>query len=95
MLNDMAQERKEALALEALRPWDFKVDSQYRPPLKPSSTGEELLEKTITCFTNLDPQLGDYLRIMKSMGHLDLESRKGKAPGGYNYPCLLYTSRCV
>ena len=20
------------------------------------------------------------------MGHLDLESRKGKAPGGYNYP---------
>ena len=86
MLNDMAQERKEALALEALRPWDFKVDSQNRPPLKPFSTGEELLEKTITCFTNLDPQLGDYLRIMKSMGHLDLESRKGKAPGGYNYP---------
>ena len=86
MLNDMAQERKEALALEALRPWDFKVDPQNRPPLKPFSTGEELLEKTITCFTNLDPQLGDYLRIMKEMGHLDLESRKGKAPGGYNYP---------
>lgn len=86
MLNDMAQERKDALALEALRPWDFKVDPQNRPPLKPFSTGEELLEKTIICFTNLDPQLGDYLRIMKAMGHLDLESRKGKAPGGYNYP---------
>ncbi len=86
MLNDMAQERKDALALEGLRPWDFKVDPQNRPPLKPFSTGEELLEKTIICFTNLDPQLGDYLRIMKAMGHLDLESRKGKAPGGYNYP---------
>ena len=23
---------------------------------------------------------------MRAMGHLDLESRKGKAPGGYNYP---------
>ena len=23
---------------------------------------------------------------MQEMGHLDLESRKGKAPGGYNYP---------
>ena len=23
---------------------------------------------------------------MKAMGHLDLDSRKGKAPGGYNYP---------
>ncbi|AXE19097.1 M3 family oligoendopeptidase [Runella rosea] len=86
MLNDMAAERKEALQLDSLRPWDFKVDPQNRPPLKPFSTGEELLEKTITCFTLLDPELGDYLRVMKAMGHLDLESRKGKAPGGYNYP---------
>lgn len=86
MLNDMAAERKEALQLDSLRPWDFKVDPQNRPPLKPFSTGEELLEKTITCFTLLDAELGDYLRVMKAMGHLDLESRKGKAPGGYNYP---------
>ena len=86
MLNTMALERKEALQLSSLRPWDFKVDSQNLPPLKPFSTGDELLEKTITCFTLLDPELGDYLRIMKAMGHLDLESRKGKAPGGYNYP---------
>lgn len=86
MLNTMALERKEALQLSSLRPWDFKVDPQNLPPLKPFSTGEELLEKTITCFTLLDPELGDYLRIMKAMGHLDLESRKGKAPGGYNYP---------
>ena len=86
MLNTMALERKEALQLSSLRPWDFKVDPQNSPPLKPFSTGDELLEKTITCFTLLDPELGDYLRIMKAMGHLDLESRKGKAPGGYNYP---------
>lgn len=86
MLNTMALERKEALQLPSLRPWDFKVDPQNLPPLKPFSTGDELLEKTITCFTLLDPELGDYLRIMKAMGHLDLESRKGKAPGGYNYP---------
>ncbi|WP_028664520.1 M3 family oligoendopeptidase [Runella zeae] len=86
MLNTMALERKEALQLSSLRPWDFKVDPQNLPPLKPFSTGDELLEKTITCFTLLDPELGDYLRIMKAMGHLDLESRKGKAPGGYNYP---------
>ncbi|MFN8348166.1 MAG: M3 family oligoendopeptidase [Spirosomataceae bacterium] len=86
MLNDMAEERKDALQLDVLRPWDLKVDPENRPPLKPFATGEELLEKTITCFTRLDPQLGDYLRVMKAMGHLDLESRKGKAPGGYNYP---------
>jgi oligoendopeptidase F len=86
MLNDMANERKQALELDTLRPWDLKVDPENRPPLKPFSTGEELLEKTITCFTQLDPQLGNYLSVMKAMGHLDLESRKGKAPGGYNYP---------
>ncbi|MEI7585493.1 M3 family oligoendopeptidase [Runella sp.] len=86
MLNDMANERKQALQLDTLRPWDLKVDPENRPPLKPFSTGEELLEKTITCFTQLDPQLGNYLSVMKAMGHLDLESRKGKSPGGYNYP---------
>jgi oligoendopeptidase F len=54
--------------------------------LKPFETGEELLDKTIRAFSRLDPFLGDCLRIMKTMKHLDLESRKGKAPGGYNYP---------
>jgi oligoendopeptidase F len=86
VLNDMASERKAALQVEALRPWDTKVDPKGLPPLKPFETGEELLDKTIRCFSRLDPFLGDCLRTMKTMKHLDLESRKGKAPGGYNYP---------
>ena len=86
LLSDMATERKKALAVDQLRPWDTKVDPQGRPPLKPFETGEELLDKTINCFSRLDPFLGDCLRTMKAMKHLDLESRKGKAPGGYNYP---------
>jgi len=86
MLDELARERKEKLELETLRPWDTKVDPDGRPPLVPFETGEALLNKTIACFTRLDPYLGDCLRIMKAMGHLDLESRKGKAPGGYNYP---------
>lgn len=86
LLNDMAAARKEALNVDQLRPWDTKVDPQGLAPLKPFETGEELLDKTIRCFSRLDPFLGDCLRIMKTMKHLDLESRKGKAPGGYNYP---------
>ncbi|WP_439582159.1 M3 family oligoendopeptidase [Dyadobacter bucti] len=86
LLNDMATNRKEALKVNALRPWDTKVDPKGLAPLKPFETGEELLDKTIRCFSRLDPFLGDCLRIMKTMKHLDLESRKGKAPGGYNYP---------
>ncbi|TDB68980.1 M3 family oligoendopeptidase [Arundinibacter roseus] len=86
MLDDMAQQRKNSLQVDALRPWDAKVDPEGRSPLKPFESGQELLDKTIRCFSRLDSYLGDCLRIMKTMGHLDLESRKGKAPGGYNYP---------
>ncbi|TKT91382.1 M3 family oligoendopeptidase [Dyadobacter frigoris] len=86
LLNDMATSRKKALNVEQLRPWDTKVDPKGLPPLKPFASGEELLDKTIRCFSRLDPFLGNCLQIMKNMKHLDLESRKGKAPGGYNYP---------
>ncbi|MBA9075805.1 MULTISPECIES: M3 family oligoendopeptidase [Rufibacter] len=80
------REHKEQLGLEALKPWDLDVDPTLQPPLEPFKTGEELLEKTIACFYRLDGFLGDCLVTMREMGHLDLESRKGKAPGGYNYP---------
>ncbi|MDB5240337.1 MAG: oligoendopeptidase, partial [Spirosoma sp.] len=86
MLNQLANQRKQALNVDRLRPWDSKVDVAGRPPLKPFETGAELLEKTIACFDRLDKDLANDLRIMRAMGHLDLESRKGKGPGGYNYP---------
>ena len=86
MLNDLSRERKQALKVDALRPWDKAVDPEGRQPLRPFSNGTELAEKTIEVFSKLDPYLGQCLSIMRSMGHLDLESRKGKAPGGYNYP---------
>lgn len=86
LLNELADGRKQALGVDVLRPWDDKVDLAGRPPLRPFATGAELLEKTIACFDRLDKSLGNDLRIMRAMGHLDLESRKGKAPGGYNYP---------
>jgi oligoendopeptidase F len=86
LIDDIDLERRQDLGLPALRPWDLDVDPSGQPPLQPFGTGEELLEKTITVFQNLDPYLGDCLRTMRQMGHLDLESRKGKAPGGYNYP---------
>jgi len=86
VLNELANERKSALGVDLLRPWDKAVDIYNRPALKPFETGSELLEKSIQCFSGIDPYLGQCLRIMKEMGHLDLESRKGKSPGGYNYP---------
>lgn len=86
IVNKMTIERKKDLGVSELRPWDKAVDPKGLDALKPFTSGKELTEKTIECFTKLDPYLGQCLLIMKEMGHLDLESRKGKAPGGYNYP---------
>jgi oligoendopeptidase F len=86
ILNELSKERKEKLKVSSLRPWDKAVDPEGREPLKAFENGNDLTEKSIQCFYRLDPFLGQCLSIMKEMGHLDLESRKGKAPGGYNYP---------
>lgn len=86
ILDVLSRERKAALGVADLRPWDKAVDAEGREALKPFGTGQELTDKTIEVFKRLDPFLGQCLQIMKGMGHLDLESRKGKAPGGYNYP---------
>jgi oligoendopeptidase F len=84
------RERKSLLGLDSLRPWDRDVDLTGKPALKPFGSGDELMEKTIQCFDRIHPYLGEAMRILKAMNHVDLESRKGKAPGGYNYP--LYES---
>jgi oligoendopeptidase F len=86
ILNELSRERKQQLGVSELRPWDKAVDAEGRPALKAFSDAKDLTEKSIACFSKLDPYLGQCLSIMREMGHLDLESRKGKAPGGYNYP---------
>lgn len=78
--------KKEKLGLDTLRPWDTEAEPEGVQPLNPFKTGEELTEKTIQCFELLNPFFAECLRKMKELGHLDLESRKGKAPGGYNCP---------
>lgn len=86
LLNMLAQERKDLLGVSVLKPWDHKVDPSNQPSLQPFRHADDLLQKTITAFDRLDPYLGNCLRTMQIMGHFDLESRKGKAPGAYNYP---------
>ncbi len=86
LVNQIYEVKKKKLGLETLRPWDVEAEPAGIQPLRPFKTGEELTAKTIECFNKLRPFFGDCLKKMKEMGHLDLESRKGKAPGGYNCP---------
>lgn len=80
------QERKERLQLDQLRPWDLDAEIYGSTPLKPFTNGEELTKKTFNVFGKLDPYFADCIETMEKIGHFDLESKKGKAPGGYNYP---------
>lgn len=86
LVNQIYEIKKKKLGLDTLRPWDVEAEPAGIQPLRPFKNGGELTEKTIACFDELKPFFGDCLRKMKTMGHLDLESRKGKAPGGYNCP---------
>ncbi|HTD93623.1 MAG TPA: M3 family oligoendopeptidase [Chitinophagaceae bacterium] len=86
LVNQLYELKRKKLGLDVLRPWDLEAEPLGTEPLRPFKSGEELLEKTILCFDSLRPFFGDCLRQMRKMGHLDLESRKGKAPGGYNCP---------
>jgi oligoendopeptidase F len=86
LVNQLYEAKKKKLGLDTLRPWDVEAEPAGTTPLRPFKTSEELTERTIACFNELKPFFADCLTKMKAMGHLDLESRKGKAPGGYNCP---------
>jgi oligoendopeptidase F len=78
--------KKEKLGVDTLRPWDTEAQPEGIEPLHPFKTGTELLSKTEQCFTEMYSFFADCLSKMDAMHHFDLESRKGKAPGGYNCP---------
>lgn len=86
ILKEQADKRAEDLGISPLKPWDMDVSTSGKPALKPFTSGEELVDKTISCFERIDPKLGQMLATMKANKLFDVESRKGKAPGGYNYP---------
>ncbi len=86
LVETLYKHKKEKLGVDTLRPWDMEAEPEGTGPLRPFATGEELLQKSIDCFEKLNPFFADCFRTMNNMGHFDLESRKGKAPGGYNCP---------
>ena len=83
VLRRLNARRREALGVDSLRPWDLAVDSKGRPPLRPFDGAEELIEKTSRLFHRMEPSLGTMFDSLRGGDCLDLDSRKGKAPGGY------------
>jgi oligoendopeptidase F len=80
----LQEERRERLGVDSLRPWDLNADPGGRPPLRPFRDAGELVERTRNIFSKLDGELGSKFSMMSEESLLELESRKGKAPGGYS-----------
>jgi len=75
--------KRQTMGVPSLRPWDSEVDPSGQPPIKPFDTIDELVGKTQTVFDQVDPVLGALFKTMRDETLLDLDNRKGKAPGGY------------
>jgi len=83
LMRDLQRWRQEKLGVDVLRPWDLQVDPEGKPPLRPFSNADELIEGCREIFDRIDPELSAQFRRLAELDLLDLESRKGKAPGGY------------
>lgn len=85
LVDELDRRRAADLGLQRLRPWDLSVDPQNRPPLRPfaEDSTAEFVQKTQTIFERLSPQLAGDFDLLRRHNNLDLQSRKGKQPGGY------------
>ncbi|MBU0617929.1 MAG: M3 family oligoendopeptidase [Planctomycetes bacterium] len=88
----LADERKAKLGVDTLRPWDMQVDPENRPPLRPFEKVDRLMDGCSQIFQKVNRELGQTFATLRERDLLDLDSRKGKAPGGYQET---YTERRV
>jgi len=79
----LLERRRERLGLDRLRPWDLLVDPKGRQPLRPYETIDEFIDCAGPIYGNLTPDFRRYFERMAAAGLLDLDNRKGKAPGGF------------
>ena len=91
ILNEINMNRKAGLEISELRPWDVNEkggsgpDIHGKDPLRPFHTVEEMVEKLSEMFNEISEDLGGKFDRLVEMDTLDLDTRKGKAPGGYQY----------
>ena len=83
LMRDVDEERRQTLNLESLRMWDLGNDVHGREPLRPFTEVDEMVSGTSRMFHRLSPELGEFFDSLRDGTSLDLDSRKGKAPGAY------------
>ena len=91
IVKDINEKRRVSFGLDKLSPWDVNEKTGSGPdisgerPLKPFESVQEMVTKLSQLFHNMSEDLGNKFDKLVEMDTLDLETRKGKAPGGYQY----------
>ncbi len=91
LYRDILIRRRSKMKQDSLRPWDLDTNPSGKPALKPFESADQLIRGTGAIFQRMDEELASYFDLMTREGLLDLESRPGKAPGGYQ--CSLTEAR--
>ncbi|MDY6787374.1 MAG: M3 family oligoendopeptidase [candidate division WOR-3 bacterium] len=84
----LLEEKKRMLGIDTMFPYDKAAPAESEKKLKPFEDVDEFVAKSVKVFTKVKPRFGEILADIHKSGNMDLENRKGKAPGGYNYPLL-------
>lgn len=77
------EKKRTRLGLSQLRPWDILVDTNDQPSLKPYQGQDQLIQGALNILNQVDVALGRYFAVMAEENLLDLQTRPGKALGGY------------
>ena len=91
LIHQINQDRLKGFGFDKLMPWDVNEktgdspDVQGRPALAPFQDVSELVSLTSEVFHRMSDELGKMFDRLVDGEVLDLDSRKGKAPGGYQY----------
>ncbi|BCC47146.1 M3 family oligoendopeptidase [Bacillus cereus] len=83
LIDKIYNKKKSELQVESLRPWDLKATAPNQKVLKPIEKASDLIEKSSHILHKLDHEFSALLERMHKNNCLDLESRKGKGPGGF------------
>ena len=75
--------RRARLGVATVRPWDTAPDPEGREPIRPFREARELIATSREIVGRVAPAFGAEFQALMDERLLDLDVRKGKAPGGY------------